>query len=84
MKGLTANKIEGKLSLRASITGDIAMDGVEVGEDALMPNASGLAGPFGCLNKARFGIAWGVTVYAGPQTVWPPPRQQPVDPEKTR
>jgi glutaryl-CoA dehydrogenase len=60
MKGLSANKIEGKLSLRASITGDIAMDGVEVGEDALLPNVSGLAGPFGCLNKARFGIAWGV------------------------
>ncbi|WNJ98683.1 acyl-CoA dehydrogenase [Thalassospiraceae bacterium LMO-JJ14] len=59
MKGLSANKIEGKLSLRASITGDISMDGVEVGEDALMPNVSGLAGPFGCLNKARFGIAWG-------------------------
>jgi len=59
MKGLTSSKIEGKLSLRASITGDISMDGVEVGEDALMPNVSGLAGPFGCLNKARFGIAWG-------------------------
>lgn len=59
MKGLSANRIEGKLSLRASITGDISMDGVEVGEDALMPNVSGLAGPFGCLNKARFGIAWG-------------------------
>jgi glutaryl-CoA dehydrogenase len=60
MKGLTANKIEGKLSLRASITGDISLDGVEVGEDALLPNVSGLAGPFGCLNKARFGISWGV------------------------
>ena len=59
MKGLTSSKIDGKLSLRASITGDISMDGVEVGEDALMPNVSGLAGPFGCLNKARFGIAWG-------------------------
>lgn len=59
MKGLSTNKIEGKLSLRASITGDISMDGVEVGEDALLPNVSGLSGPFGCLNKARFGIAWG-------------------------
>lgn len=59
MKGLSTNKIEGKLSLRASITGDISMDGVEVGEDALLPNISGLSGPFGCLNKARFGIAWG-------------------------
>ena len=58
-KGLSANKIEGKLSLRASVTGDISLDGVEVGEDALLPNVSGLAGPFGCLNKARFGIAWG-------------------------
>lgn len=59
IKGLSTNKIEGKLSLRASITGDISMDGVEVGEDALLPNVSGLSGPFGCLNKARFGIAWG-------------------------
>lgn len=59
VKGLSANKIEGKLSLRASVTGDISLDGVEVGEDALLPNVSGLAGPFGCLNKARFGIAWG-------------------------
>ncbi|MEQ8321758.1 MAG: acyl-CoA dehydrogenase [Rhodospirillales bacterium] len=59
MKGLSTNKIEGKLSLRASITGDISMDGVEVSEDALLPNISGLSGPFGCLNKARFGIAWG-------------------------
>ena len=59
MKGLSTNKIEGKLSLRASITGDISMDGVEVGEDTLLPNVSGLSGPFGCLNKARFGIAWG-------------------------
>jgi glutaryl-CoA dehydrogenase len=60
MKGLTAPKIEGKLSLRASITGEIVMDGVEVGEDALLPNVSGLKGPFGCLNRARYGIAWGV------------------------
>ncbi|MCD7058729.1 acyl-CoA dehydrogenase [Pelagibacterium xiamenense] len=60
MKGLSAPKIGGKLSLRASITGGIVMDGVEVGEDALLPNASGLTGPFGCLNRARYGIAWGV------------------------
>ncbi len=58
--GLSSSKIEGKLSLRASITGDVSLDGVEVGEDALLPNVSGLGGPFGCLNKARFGIAWGV------------------------
>jgi len=60
MKGLSAQKIGGKLSLRASITGEIVMDGVEVGEDALLPNVSGLAGPFGCLNRARYGISWGV------------------------
>jgi glutaryl-CoA dehydrogenase len=59
MKGLSAPKIEGKLSLRASITGEIVMDGVEVGEDALLPNVEGLKGPFGCLNRARFGISWG-------------------------
>ena len=60
MKGLSAPKIENKVSLRASITGEIVMDGVEVGEDALLPNVSGLKGPFGCLNRARYGIAWGV------------------------
>ena len=60
MKGLSAPKIGGKLSLRASITGEVVMDGVEVGEDALLPNVSGLAGPFGCLNRARYGISWGV------------------------
>ncbi|MBM3481532.1 MAG: acyl-CoA dehydrogenase [Alphaproteobacteria bacterium] len=59
MKGLSAPKIEGKLSLRASITGEIVMNDVEVGEDALLPNVSGLKGPFGCLNRARYGIAWG-------------------------
>jgi len=59
MKGLSAPKIEGKLSLRASITGEIAMDGVEVSEDALLPNVAGLKGPFGCLNRARYGISWG-------------------------
>ena len=58
-KGLTAPKIEGKLSLRASITGMVMMDEVEVGEDALLPNVEGLKGPFGCLNRARYGISWG-------------------------
>jgi len=60
MKGLSAPKIEGKLSLRASTTGEIVMDGVEVGEEALLPGVEGLKGPFGCLNRARYGIAWGV------------------------
>ncbi len=60
MKGLSAPKIEGKLSLRASITGEIVMQDVEVGEDALLPNVEGLKGPFGCLNRARYGISWGV------------------------
>ncbi len=59
MKGLTAPKIEGKMSLRASITGEIVMDDVFVPEANLLPNVSGLKGPFGCLNKARYGIAWG-------------------------
>ncbi|MER9306840.1 acyl-CoA dehydrogenase [Mesorhizobium sp. M0293] len=59
MKGLSAPTIGGKLSLRASITGEVVMEGVEVGEDALLPNAKGLGGPFGCLNRARFGISWG-------------------------
>ncbi|MFD1227574.1 acyl-CoA dehydrogenase [Pseudochrobactrum kiredjianiae] len=60
MKGLSAPKIGGKLSLRASVTGEVVMDGVEVGEDALLPHVSGLKGPFGCLNRARYGISWGV------------------------
>lgn len=60
MKGLSAPKIGGKLSLRASITGEIVMDGVEVSDDQLLPNVSGLKGPFGCLNRARYGISWGV------------------------
>ena len=58
--GLSAPKIAGKQSLRASITGEIVLDGVEVGEGALLPNIQGLKGPFGCLNRARYGIAWGV------------------------
>ncbi|SFS66468.1 glutaryl-CoA dehydrogenase [Sulfitobacter marinus] len=60
MKGLSAPKIGNKLSLRASITGEIVMDNVEVGEDALLPHVEGLKGPFGCLNRARYGISWGV------------------------
>jgi glutaryl-CoA dehydrogenase len=59
MAGLSAPKIKEKLSLRASITGEIVMEGVEVSEDALLPNVEGLKGPFGCLNRARYGIAWG-------------------------
>ena len=59
MAGLSAPKIEGKFSLRASITGEIVMDGVEVPEENLLPNVAGLKGPFGCLNRARYGIAWG-------------------------
>jgi glutaryl-CoA dehydrogenase len=59
MPGLSAPKIKEKLSLRASITGEIVMDGVEIGEEALLPNVEGLKGPFGCLNRARYGISWG-------------------------
>ena len=59
MKGLSAPKIEGKFSLRASITGEIVMDEVFVPDENLLPNVSGLKGPFSCLNNARYGIAWG-------------------------
>jgi len=59
MKGLSAPKIEGKFSLRASVTGEVVMEGVQVPEANLLPNVEGLKGPFGCLNKARYGIAWG-------------------------
>ncbi|MBS9478887.1 acyl-CoA dehydrogenase [Ancylobacter radicis] len=59
MKGFTTPKIEGKLSLRASVTGEIVLDGVELPEENLLPDASGLKGPFSCLNRARFGIGWG-------------------------
>ena len=59
MRGLSAPKIGGKLSLRTSVTGEIVMDDVEVGEDALLPGTEGLKGPFGCLNRARYGISWG-------------------------
>lgn len=77
MKGLSTPKIEGKLSLRASITGEIVMENVEVGEDALLPNAEGLGGPFGCLNRARYGIAWGVMGAA--ETCWLAARQYGMD-----
>jgi len=59
MKGLSAPRIGGKLSLRASVTGEVVLDDVEVGEEALLPGAEGLGGPFGCLNSARYGISWG-------------------------
>jgi glutaryl-CoA dehydrogenase len=59
MKGLSAPKIDGKLSLRASITGEVVLDNVEIGEEALLPGVEGLRGPFECLNRARYGIAWG-------------------------
>ena len=59
MKGLTTPKIEGKFSLRASITGEVVMDNVFVPDENVLPNVSGLKGPFSCLNKARYGIAWG-------------------------
>ncbi|MDP4534993.1 acyl-CoA dehydrogenase [Alkalimonas collagenimarina] len=77
MKGLTAPKIEGKFSLRASITGEIVMDQVEVPEDALLPNVSGLKGPFGCLNKARYGIGWGALGAA--EFCWHAARQYTLD-----
>src|SRR5207302_2820547 len=60
MAGLSAPKIGGKLSLRTSITGEIVLDGVVVPEENLLPNVAGLKGPFGCLNRARYGISWGV------------------------
>jgi len=77
MPGLSAPKISGKLSLRTSITGEIVMQGVEVGEDALLPNVSGLKGPFGCLNRARYGIAWGVVGAA--EFCWEAARQYGLD-----
>jgi glutaryl-CoA dehydrogenase len=75
--GLSAPKIEGKLSLRASVTGEIVLDGVEVGEEALLPNVKGLAGPFGCLNRARYGIAWGAMGAA--EACWHAARQYGLD-----
>ena len=69
MDGLSAPKIEGKLSLRASITGEIVMDEVFVPEVNLLPNVEGLKGPMGCLSNARYGISWGV-LGAGLHACW--------------
>ncbi|MBS98238.1 MAG: acyl-CoA dehydrogenase [Oceanospirillaceae bacterium] len=76
-EGFSTPKIEGKLSLRASITGEIVLDDVFVPEENLLPNASGLGGPFGCLNKARFGIAWGTLGAA--EFCWHAARQYTLD-----
>ncbi|MBM3180448.1 MAG: acyl-CoA dehydrogenase [Chloroflexi bacterium] len=77
MKGLSAPKIEGKFSLRASITGEIVMEKVFVPDENLLPNVSGLKGPFGCLNKARYGIAWGALGAA--EFCWHAARQYTLD-----
>ena len=77
MQGLSAPKIGGKLSLRASVTGEIVMDNVAVSEDALLPGVQGLKGPFGCLNRARYGIAWGVMGAA--EACWHSARQYGLD-----
>ncbi len=77
MKGLSAPKIAGKMSLRASVTGEIVLEGVEVGDDALLPHVQGLKGPFGCLNRARFGISWGVMGAA--EACWHAARQYGLD-----
>jgi len=77
MKGLSAPRIEGKLSLRASITGEIVMEDVFVPAENLLPNVTGLAGPFGCLNRARFGIAWGAMGAA--EFCWHAARQYTLD-----
>jgi glutaryl-CoA dehydrogenase len=80
MDGLSAPKITGKMSLRASITGEIVMDNVFVPNENLLPNAKGLGGPFGCLNKARYGIAWGVLGAA--EFCWHAARQYTLDREQ--
>ena len=77
MKGLSAPKIANKMSLRASVTGEVVMDGVEVGEDALLPHVEGLKGPFGCLNRARYGISWGAMGAA--EACWQAARQYGLD-----
>jgi glutaryl-CoA dehydrogenase len=77
MKGLESPKIEGKFSLRASTTGMIQMDEVFVPEENILPNISGLAGPFGCLNRARYGIAWGTMGAA--EFCWHAARQYTMD-----
>ncbi|NQW01828.1 MAG: acyl-CoA dehydrogenase family protein, partial [Rhodospirillales bacterium] len=73
MKGLSAPKIEGKMSLRTSITGEVVMDNVFVPEENLLPHIKGLGGPFGCLNKARYGISWGV--FGAAEFCWHAARQ---------
>ena len=80
MAGLSAPKIEGKFSLRASITGEIVMDNVFVPQENMLPNAKGLSGPFGCLNKARYGIAWGALGAA--EFCWHGARQYTLDREQ--
>lgn len=80
MEGLSAPKIEGKFSLRASITGEIVMDNVFVPAENMLPNAKGLSGPFGCLNKARYGIAWGALGAA--EFCWHGARQYTLDREQ--
>lgn len=80
MEGLSAPKIEGKFSLRASITGEIVMDNVFVPEENLLPNVEGIKGPFGCLNKARYGIAWGALGAA--EFCWHAARQYTLDREQ--
>ncbi|MBL8791186.1 MAG: acyl-CoA dehydrogenase [Rhizobiales bacterium] len=77
MKGFSTPEIKGKVSLRASITGEIVLDNVEVPADAMLPKAKGLSGPFSCLNKARFGIAWGVMGAA--EDCWHRARQYTLD-----
>lgn len=77
LKGLSAPKIQNKLSLRASITGEIVLDGVEVDESSLLPHVQGLKGPFGCLNRARYGISWGVMGAA--ESCWHAARQYGLD-----
>ena len=77
MKGLSAPKIEGKFSLRASITGEVVMDDVFVPDENYLPDVKGLKGPFGCLNKARFGIAWGALGAA--EFCWHAARQYTMD-----
>ena len=76
-QGYAAPKIEGKLSLKASITGEIVLADVFVPEDHLLPDVEGLAGPFGCLNKARYGIAWGV--WGAAEFCWQGARQYTLD-----
>lgn len=80
MTGLSAPKISGKFSLRASITGEVVMDNVFVPEENLLPKAKGLSGPFGCLNKARYGIAWGALGAA--EFCWHAARQYTLDREQ--